>query len=86
MKIAALFILGIMVVSFVSRIRRAFELRATYIKMNQKALEFTAENADGPVRIIAHEPKRLSANRYREKLQHAQQANHLPVDSEVLFI
>ncbi|MFP3578802.1 amino acid transporter [Arthrobacter sp. SIMBA_036] len=86
LKIAALFILGIMVVSFVSRIRRAFELRATYIKMDQKALEFTAENADGPVRIIAHEPKRLSANRYREKLQHAQQANHLPVDSEVLFI
>src|SRR4029453_11941606 len=34
LKIAALFILGIMVVSFISRIRRAFELRATHIKMD----------------------------------------------------
>ncbi|WP_159703337.1 APC family permease [Arthrobacter sp. 18067] len=86
LKIAALFILGIMVVSFISRMRRAFELRATHIKMDEKALEFTANAAEGPVRIIAHEPKHLSANRYREKLQHAQQANHLPVDCDAVFI
>jgi hypothetical protein len=86
LKIAALFILGIMAVSFISRIRRAFELRATHIKMDQAALEFTANHAEGPVRIIAHEPKHLSAGRYREKLQHAQQANHLPVDCDAVFI
>ncbi|SEI79669.1 hypothetical protein SAMN04487917_102459 [Arthrobacter sp. yr096] len=86
LKIAALFILGIMVVSFISRMRRAFELRATHIKMDEKALEFTANAADGPVRIIAHEPKHLSASRYRDKLQHAQQANHLPVDCDAVFI
>ncbi|TVU66857.1 APC family permease [Paenarthrobacter nitroguajacolicus] len=86
LKIAGLFILGIMVVSFISRMGRAFELRATHIKMDQKALEFTADNTDGPVRIIAHEPKHLSASRYREKLQHAQQANHLPVDCDAVFI
>ncbi len=86
LKIAALFILGIMVVSFTSRMRRAFELRATHIKMDEKALEFTANASDGPVRIIAHEPKHLSASRYREKLQHAQQASHLPVDCDALFI
>lgn len=57
LKIAALFILGIMVVSFTSRMRRAFELRATHIKMDEKALEFTANASEGPpVRIIAHEP------------------------------
>ena len=86
LKIAALFILGIMVVSFISRMRRAFELRATHIKMDEKALEFTANAAEGPVRIIAHEPKHLSASRYREKLQHAQQASHLPVDCDAVFI
>ena len=86
LKIAALFILGIMVVSFTSRMRRAFELRATHIKMDEKALEFTANAAEGPVRIIAHEPKHLSASRYREKLQHAQQASHLPVDCDAVFI
>lgn len=86
LKIAALFILGIMVVSFISRMRRAFELRATHIKMDEKALEFTANASEGPVRIIAHEPKHLSASRYREKLQHAQQASHLPVDCDAVFI
>lgn len=50
------------------------------------ALEFTASNEEGPIRIIAHEPKRLSADRYQLKLQHAQQANHLPVDSDAIFI
>ncbi|MDQ0029610.1 amino acid transporter [Arthrobacter bambusae] len=85
-RIAALFILGIVLVSFASRVRRSFELRATHIKMDQMALEFTASNEEGPIRIIAHEPKRLSADRYQLKLQHAQQANHLPVDSDAIFI
>lgn len=85
-RIAALFILGIVLVSFASRVRRSFELRATHIKMDQMALEFTASNEEGPIRIIAHEPKRLSADRYQLKLQHAQQANHLPVDSHAIFI
>ncbi|MBB6404293.1 APC family permease [Arthrobacter sp. AZCC_0090] len=85
-RIAALFILGIVLVSFASRVRRSFELRATHIKMDQTALEFTAANEEGPIRIIAHEPKRLSADRYQLKLQHAQKANHLPEDSDAIFI
>ncbi|OFI37610.1 amino acid transporter [Arthrobacter sp. SW1] len=85
-RIAAMFILGIVVVSFASRIRRSFELRATHIKMDEQALEFTAANDEGPIRMIAHEPKRAGVERYREKLEHAQQANHLPVDCNALFI
>ncbi|MBT8161691.1 MULTISPECIES: APC family permease [Arthrobacter] len=85
-RIAALFIVGIVLVSFASRVRRSFELRATHIKMDQAALEFTAANERGPIRIIAHEPKRLSADRYQLKLKHAQQANHLPIDCNALFI
>ncbi|MCX2748916.1 amino acid transporter [Arthrobacter sp. MI7-26] len=85
-RIAALFILGIVLVSFASRVRRSFELRATHIKMDKMALEFTAANEEGPIRIIAHEPKRLTADRYLLKLQHAQQANHLPEDSDAIFI
>lgn len=85
-RIAALFILGILLVSFASRIRRSFELRATHIKMDERALEFTAASEEGPIRLIAHEPKRAGADRYREKLAHAQQANHLPEDSDALFI
>ncbi len=85
-RIAALFILGIVLVSFASRIRRSFELRATHITMDQAALEFTAASEEGPIRLIAHEPKVFSAERYRDKLAHARQANHLPADSEAIFI
>ncbi len=41
---------------------------------------------DDMVRIIAHEPARLSAARYRHKLAHAQMASHLPEGSPVIFI
>ncbi|MCA4133919.1 amino acid transporter [Arthrobacter sp. M4] len=85
-RIAALFILGIVLVSFASRIRRSFELRATHITMDQAALEFTAASEEGPIRLISHEPKVFSAERYRDKLAHARQANHLPADSEAIFI
>ena len=71
LKIAAMFILGIMVVSFASRVRRSFELRATHIRLDEKALEFMAASEEGPIRLIAHEPKQLSAARYRAKLEHA---------------
>ncbi|MDV8149571.1 amino acid transporter [Arthrobacter sp. B10-11] len=86
LKIAAMFILGIVAVSFVSRARRSFELRATHIRLDERALEFMAASEEGPIRLIAHEPKRLSAARYRAKLEHAQLANHLPADSDVIFI
>ncbi|WP_138443130.1 APC family permease [Sinomonas susongensis] len=85
-RIAALFILGIIVVSFASRVRRSFELRATLVRLDEQALEFLAEVDQGPIRLIAHEPKCLDADRYRSKLAHAGAANHLPVDADVLFI
>jgi preprotein translocase subunit SecG len=85
-RIAALFILGIIVVSFASRVRRSFELRATLVRLDEQALEFLAEMDQGPIRLIAHEPKRLDSERYRTKLEHARAANHLPADADILFI
>ncbi|WP_136609279.1 amino acid transporter [Sinomonas albida] len=85
-RIAALFILGIIVVSFASRVRRSFELRATLVRLDEQALEFLAEVEQGPIRLIAHEPQRLDSERYRSKLEHARAANHLPEDADILFI
>ncbi|WP_415855906.1 amino acid transporter [Sinomonas sp. G460-2] len=85
-RIAALFILGIVVVSFASRVRRSFELRATLVRLDEQALEFLAEVDQGPIRLIAHEPQRLDSERYRTKLEHARAANHLPEDADILFI
>lgn len=86
-RIAALFILGIIAVSFVSRFRRSTELRATSVTLDEDALAIVKTAArDSTVRLIAHEPVRLSAERYRHKLAHAQMASHLPSGSPVVFI
>ncbi|MBW4094265.1 MAG: amino acid transporter [Acidobacteria bacterium] len=86
LKIAALFILGIVVVSLLSRIRRSFELRATRIRMDATALQFTGVETDGPLRIIAHEPKRFSAEAYQRKLEHAINVTDLPAAEGALFL
>ncbi|NUP73099.1 MAG: amino acid transporter [Sinomonas sp.] len=86
LRIAAVFIFLIIIVSFASRIRRSFELRATLVRLDEQALEFLAGVDSGPIRLIAHEPKRLDSERYRSKLDHARAANHLPEGEDVLFI
>ncbi|MHA7239723.1 APC family permease [Arthrobacter sp. TMS1-12-1] len=86
LKIAACFILGIIVISFISRSRRAFELRATSIRMDEAALSFVGAQDDGDILLIAHEPKRLSSAAYRHKLQHACAVSHIPTTSRPLFI
>ncbi len=84
--IAALFILGILVVSFASRARRAFELRAATITFDNEALAFVAAQDSGNISLIAHEPERLSAAAYRRKFQHACTVSHLSSADQPLFI
>jgi hypothetical protein len=85
-RIAALFIIGIIVISLLSRLRRSFELHATHVRMDTPAIEFLAANETGPIAIIAHEPLRLSAEAYRDKLTSAIEVSHLPVDNQAMFL
>ncbi|MBV1778886.1 amino acid transporter [Paeniglutamicibacter sp. ABSL32-1] len=86
-RIAGFFIAGIIIVSMVSRFRRSTELRATSVTLDEEALKIIETSSrDSMVRIIAHEPVRLSAARYRHKLAHAKMASHLPEDAPVVFI
>ncbi|MDJ0356796.1 amino acid transporter [Paenarthrobacter sp. PH39-S1] len=85
-RIAAVFIAGIIVISLLSRVRRSFELHATHVHMDRQALEFMSEVLDGPLGIISHEPLRLSAAAYRDKLTSAIEVSHLPVDQQALFL
>jgi hypothetical protein len=85
-RIAAVFILGIIVVSLLSRVRRSFELHATRVHLDQQALEFMSSNLEGPITIIAHEPLRTSAEAYRDKLTSAIEVSHLPLDYEAVFL
>ncbi|WP_081746405.1 amino acid transporter [Arthrobacter sp. H5] len=86
LKIAAFFILGIIVVSFASRFRRAFELRATSIQFDDEALSFVSSKGSGPIVLIAHDPARITEGAYRRKLQHACTVSHLNEADNPLFI
>ncbi|MCX2748331.1 amino acid transporter [Arthrobacter sp. MI7-26] len=85
-RIAAIFIVGIIVISLLSRIRRSFELHATHVHLDRQALEFMSTNLSGPIALIAHEPLRLTAEAYREKLSSAIEVSHIPVDYQALFL
>lgn len=85
LKIAACFVFGIVAVSFVSRIARSTELRATAVRLDESAAEFVDAAPGGRARLLAHEPNDVSPARYRQKLRHARIAHGLP-DDDVLFI
>lgn len=85
-KIATCFIAGILVVSFLSRIVRSFELRVTAVHLDDTARRFIEELAPGPVKIIAHEPAAGDDEEYREKLMQVAADHHLPDPGKVLFL
>ena len=85
-KIAAFFILAIIVVSLLSRLQRAFELRVTGIDTDAKAQELLREMAQHPVRLIANEPDRRDAHEYRAKIHQIMADNDLPDDHDVIFV
>lgn len=85
-KIASLFILGIIGVSFVSRALRSTELRVDGVELNDLARQFIEEAKNGTIRIIANRPDRGDADEYRLKEKQERWNNHIPPDEPVLFI
>jgi hypothetical protein len=85
-KIAACFIGGIIAVSLLSRLYRAFELRVRHVEMDPTARTFVADCARRTIRLIANEPDRRDAEEYRDKLTQIAADNDIPVDSDVIFV
>ncbi len=85
-RIAAFFIGTILVVSFASRSVRAFELRVTAVHLDETAQRFIREVANGPIRIIAHEPERTDEAEYRRKLSAEQIRQNVPDPDRVIFL
>ncbi|MCJ1704218.1 amino acid transporter [Rathayibacter sp. VKM Ac-2926] len=87
-RIASLFILGILVVSLISRVQRSFQLRATSVTFDAQALDFLSTDADdyGVIRILANEPDDGSEREYRDKLAEEQRDSNLPMRGPVLFL
>jgi hypothetical protein len=84
-KIGACFIAAIVVVSFVSRLLRAFELRVTQVDLDGQATQFL-DDTTGKLRLIANEPDSRDDTEYREKLQQTLADHDVPPDAEVLFV
>ena len=89
MRIAALFILGILVVSVLSRVRRSFELRATSVVLDDAAMAFVSEDAEeyDAVRVVSHEPDAVdTAVEYKEKSRDERRYSHIPAGSPIIFL
>ncbi|MFJ6746662.1 MULTISPECIES: amino acid transporter [unclassified Streptomyces] len=87
LKIASLFILGILLTSFASRVHRAFELRAVDVRFDETAQRLIeTAMAAGPLRVIANEPNEHSEAEYREKEYSQREQTHIPDGRPVLFL
>ncbi|MGC4859381.1 amino acid transporter [Micromonospora sp. DT41] len=85
-KIAACFIGAMILVSALSRVLRAFELRVDRVELDPLATAFVAERAGRRIRLIAHEPGRRDLAEYRDKLAQTMADNDFPDDSDVVFV
>jgi hypothetical protein len=85
-KIAACFIGGIIVVSFSSRVVRAFELRVTAVHLDKAAEQLISEVGPGPLRIVANEPDASDAAEYRDKTAEELAHHHIPDPDRIVFL
>jgi hypothetical protein len=85
-KIGACFIAAIITVSFVSRVRRAFDLRVTNVVLDRKAEIFVDDCARSTIRLVANEPDQRDADEYREKLRATVHEHDLPDPNDVIFV
>lgn len=85
-KIAACFILAIVVVSLVSRTLRSTELRVTEVAADETACRFIEEASRGTIRIIANHPDDRSEREYLLKEAEERESSHIPPGDPVLFL
>ncbi|MGH3687439.1 MAG: amino acid transporter [Pseudonocardiaceae bacterium] len=85
-KIAACFIGAIIVVSFFSRVMRAFELRVTAVHLDETTERLIREAGPGPVRIVANQPDAGDATEYREKTAEELAHHHIPDPERIVFL
>jgi hypothetical protein len=85
-KIGACFIAGILAVSLASRLSRAFELRATEIRLDETAELFLRDCSRRSIRLVANEPDDRDRAEYDDKLEQVRHDHDLPDDVDVVFV
>ena len=86
--ISALFILGIIVISLISRVTRTTELRADRIEFDESARRFIADSLDhdGGLNLIANRRQSGDRAEYAEKERTQRGMNPVPGSADVLFL
>jgi hypothetical protein len=86
--ISALFILGIIVVSLVSRVTRTTELRTNRIEFDERARRFVSESLefDGQLNIIANRRQAGDKAEYDAKEAEQRGMNPVPGRADILFL
>ncbi len=84
-KIASLFIFGIIAASFISRAMRTTEVRIDNIEFDEKAQEFINEMAQGELRIVTNRLETGDVDEYRFKEHEKRVDNHIPSSDPIVF-
>ncbi|MDQ0989686.1 amino acid transporter [Streptomyces sp. V3I7] len=85
-KIGACFIVGIILVSLLSRLARAFELRVTSVALDPMAERFIRDMASRKIRFIANQPDQRDVAEYRDKIEQIRTDNDLPPQEDFVFV
>lgn len=87
-RIALMFILGIITISFFSRIWRTLELRVTSVDLDLRAITFVRDvgQRPGSVRIIPNRPEEGDSAEYARKTEEVRRDHDIPADAELLFV
>ncbi|WP_371573795.1 amino acid transporter [Streptomyces sp. NBC_01314] len=85
-KIGACFIAGIILVSLLSRLARAFELRVTSVRLDDMAERFVRDISHRKIRFIANEPDHRDLTEYREKIEQIRHDNDVPTAEDFVFV
>ncbi|MFH9955088.1 amino acid transporter [Streptomyces roseolus] len=85
-KIGACFIAGIILISLLSRLGRAFELRVTHVDLDDLAERFIRDISHRTPHFVANEPDRRDVAEYRDKIEQIRADNDLPTAEDFVFI
>ncbi|MFD0507539.1 amino acid transporter [Streptomyces chiangmaiensis] len=85
-KIGACFIAGIILVSLLSRLARAFELRVTSVTLDAMAERFVRDIASRKIRFIANEPGSRDVAEYRDKIEQIRVDNDITPQDDFVFV
>lgn len=84
-KIASLFIFGIVFASFFSRAMRSTEIRIDNIEFDAQAQEFIDDMVLGEIRIVTNRREVGDVSEYRFKEHEKRVDNHIPASDPIVF-